>query len=151
MAKSRTTFNKKELEKSRLKKKKEKEKKKEARKANSGKGKGLEDMLAYVDADGNIVSTPPDSSRRQEVNLDDIEISPAKRTDADLEDPVRTGKMIFFNDSKGYGFIMDQVSQEKIFVHINNIEGIIRENDLVTFETERGPKGLNAINVKLSS
>jgi cold shock CspA family protein len=150
MAKSRTTFNKNELVKARLKKKKEKEQKKEDRKANSGKGKGFEDMLAYVDAYGNIVSTPPEPGHRQEVNPEDIRISTQKKEDIDPADLIRTGKVTFFNTSKGYGFIKDLVSQEDIFVHIKDLDAPIKENDKVTFEVVNSPKGLNAIKVKLT-
>jgi hypothetical protein len=59
MAKSKATFGKKEKEKNRLKKRKEKEEKKAERKANSNKGKSFEEMLAYVDENGTITSTPP--------------------------------------------------------------------------------------------
>jgi hypothetical protein len=63
MAKSSETFNKKENEKKRLKKKKDKEQKKEDRKSNVGKTKSFDDMIAYVDENGNITSTPPDPSK----------------------------------------------------------------------------------------
>ncbi|MBK7940226.1 MAG: cold shock domain-containing protein [Lewinellaceae bacterium] len=64
---------------------------------------------------------------------------------------MRKGQVKFFNTEKGYGFIIDAESQDSIFVHVNNISGQIRENDRVTFEVEMGPKGPNAVNVKLTS
>jgi hypothetical protein len=81
MARAREAFNKKDREKAALKKRKEKEKRKEERKANSGKGKGLDDMIAYVDAYGNIVSTPPEPGHRPEVLAEDIQISVSKKED----------------------------------------------------------------------
>jgi len=54
----------------------------------------------------------------------------------------------FFNDSKGFGFIRDLQTQESVFVHVNGLAEQIKENDKVTFETEQGQKGLNAIKVK---
>jgi cold shock CspA family protein len=63
---------------------------------------------------------------------------------------IRNGTVTFFNDSKGYGFIKDLATQESIFVHINDLESPISENDKVTFETEKGHKGLNAVRVKLA-
>ena len=60
-----------------------------------------------------------------------------------------TGTVKFFNESKGYGFIKDHESQESIFVHVNGLEDPVKENDKVTFETEMGQKGINAIKVKL--
>ena len=60
MAKSQETYSKKEKESKKLKKRKEKEEKKLERKANNNKGKSFEEMLAYVDENGNLSSTPPD-------------------------------------------------------------------------------------------
>ena len=65
MAKSQETFSKKEKEKLKLKKRREKEEKKAERKANSQKGLELEDMLAYVDENGNLTTTPPDPKKRK--------------------------------------------------------------------------------------
>ena len=64
------------------------------------------------------------------------------------EDAIRKGKVTFFNDAKGYGFIKDLKSQESIFVHINSLTEAIKENDKVSFEVEQGPKGLSAVRVK---
>lgn len=151
MAKSRETFNKKEKEKKRLKKKQEKEEKKEARKTHSGKGAGMSDMIAYVDSEGNITDTPPDPQRVEEIELDSIEISVSRRSDTEGdEDSVRIGKIAFFNTSKGYGFIRDQATQESIFFHVNGVLEQIAEGDLVTFDTEKTPKGLSAVEVKLA-
>lgn len=147
MAKSTETFNKKEKEKARLKKSQEKREKAEDRKANAGKGKSLEDMMAYVDEYGNITSTPPDPSRKTKINLEDIQIGVAKQENLP-HDTVRNGVVSFFNEAKGYGFIKDLQTQESIFVHINALTEPLKENNMVTFETEQGQKGLSAINVK---
>jgi len=146
MAKSEQTFNKKEKEKKRLKKRELKMKKKEERKANS-KGGGLENMIAYVDEYGNLTDTPPDPANKVKVDAESIEIGIPKRVEEDI-DPVHRGKVAFFNDSKGFGFINDMDSQEKYFVHVNGLLEEIRENDRVTFELERGMKGMNAVKVK---
>lgn len=148
MGRSQETSNKKEKEKKKLKKKQEKELKKKERKATTGK-KSFEDMLAYVDEDGNLTTTPPDPSKKRVINSEDIEISVSKKEDLEPIDPVRKGTVTFFNDSKGYGFIKDHDSQDSVFVHINGLEDDVREGDKVTFETEMGQKGLNAIKVKL--
>lgn len=149
MGRSQESFNKKEKEKKRIKKKQDKEKKKEFRKADSDKGKSFDDMIAYVDANGNITSTPPDPEDKEIINSEDIVIGVPRQEAPDPADLIRKGTVTFFNDSKGYGFIRDHESQESIFVHINNIEGPIKENDKVTFETEKGVKGLNAVRVRL--
>jgi cold shock CspA family protein len=151
MGRSQETFNKKEKEKKRLKKKQDKEHKKEERKANSSKGSGLDDMLAYVDDEGNITSTPPDPNKKKKViNQEDIQIGVPKQEDVEPADLIRKGTVTFFNESKGYGFIKDHETQESIFVHVNNLKSTIKENDKVTFEVEMGPKGANAVNVSLA-
>ena len=149
MARPQQAFNKLELEKKRLKKQKVKNQKKEERKANSEKGKTLEEMFAYVDHDGNIVSTQPDPAKKKGVNAEDIQISVSRKEDINPADLIRKGTVTFFNDAKGYGFIKDTETQESIFVHLNGLTDKIKENDKVTFETENGHKGLNAIRVKL--
>ena len=148
MARSNETFNKKEKEKKRLKKQQEKKEKAEVRKENSSKGKSLEDMMAYVDEDGNITSTPPDPKKRRIINQEDIRISTPKMADADPADSIRTGMITHFNDAKGYGFIRDLSTQESIFVHVNGLAEAVSEGQKVTFETEMGQKGLVAVNVK---
>lgn len=147
MARSTETFSKKEKEKARLKKSKEKKEKAEERKANATKGKSLEDMMAYTDEYGNITSTPPDPSKKVKINVEDIQIGVAKKEDIPY-DTVRNGVVSFFNEAKGYGFIKDMETQESIFVHINALTEPLKENNMVTFETEQGPKGLSAIKVK---
>ena len=147
MARSTETFSKKEKEKARLKKSKDKKEKAEDRKANAGKGKSLEDMMAYIDEHGNITSTPPDPSRKIKINVEDIQIGVAKQQDLP-HDTVRNGVVSFFNESKGYGFIKDLQTEESIFVHINALTEPLKENNMVTFETEQGLKGLSAIKVK---
>ena len=146
MAKSQDTFNKKEKEKKRLKKRQEKNVKREDRKSNSTGG-DLENMLAYVDENGNLTDTPPDPSKKRKVNASSIEISVPRREEEEI-DPIRKGRIEFFNDSKGYGFIKEHETQEKYFVHVNGLLEDVKEGDVVTFELERGLKGLNAIRVK---
>jgi cold shock CspA family protein len=148
MGRSQESFNKRENEKKRTKKKQDKQQKKEDRKANSEKGKSLDDMIAYVDAFGNITSTPPDPISKSTIKAEDIQIGVARQAPIDPADLIRKGKVTFFNNSKGYGFIRDDENQESVFVHINGLEEAVQEGDKVTFETEQGPKGLNAIKVK---
>jgi CspA family cold shock protein len=62
---------------------------------------------------------------------------------------MKEGKVKFFNESKGYGFIKDVESDEEYFVHISGLIDKIKEDDDVTFELTEGQKGLNAMNVKL--
>jgi cold shock protein len=57
------------------------------------------------------------------------------------------GTVKFFNETKGFGFIVNS-NGEEIFVHISGLVDNIREGDAVTFETAQGKKGLNATNVR---
>jgi cold shock CspA family protein len=148
MGRSQETFNKKEVRSKKEKKRKEKEKKRLARKEAESKT-SPDDMIAYVDEHGNITSTPPDPSAKEEINAEDIQIGVPNRESDEDYDPVRKGVVSFFNDSKGYGFIKDSESKESIFVHINNVVGEIKEGNLVSFEVERGHKGLTAVKVTL--
>ena len=60
------------------------------------------------------------------------------------------GTIKFFNDQKGFGFIIQEDGGQDVFVHVNGLEDEVREGDKVTFDTEQGKKGLNAINVRLA-
>lgn len=62
---------------------------------------------------------------------------------------MKEGKVKFFNESKGYGFIKDIESDEEYFVHVSGLIDKIKEDDDVTFDLTEGRKGLNAVNVKL--
>jgi cold shock CspA family protein len=150
MAKSKENFSKQEAEKRKRKKQQEKEQRKEERKASKG-SKSFEEMLAYVDENGNITNTPPDPTKKKVIREEDIEVSVRKQDPNQAPDPLRKGKVTFFNSSKGYGFIKDQNTQESIFVHINAVDGDIKENDKVTFQVQMGPKGLNAVDVKVTN
>lgn len=148
MARSQESQNKKDKESKKLKKRKEKEEKKLERKA-SGK-KSFEDMIAYVDEFGNLSSTPPDpDKKKKELNLEDIQLGAKIEAAIDPQDLIRRGNISFFNEEKGYGFIRDERSQESIFFHVNGLISQVKEKDKVTFETEKGQKGLVAVKVTL--
>lgn len=59
-----------------------------------------------------------------------------------------TGTIKFFNESKGYGFIKEEGSNQEIFVHVTGLDEKVRENDKVSFEVVEGKKGVSAVNVK---
>lgn len=64
---------------------------------------------------------------------------------------MKTGTVKFFNDSKGFGFIVEPDSGKEYFVHVTALNGQeIKEGDEVTFEVKETPRGLNAINVNLA-
>ncbi|MDY5354084.1 MAG: cold shock domain-containing protein [Bacteroides pyogenes] len=139
------SFNKREKEKLKQQKRLEKQRRKEERKAEGSAS--FEDMIAYVDENGNITSTPPDMSKRQEIDVEDIAVStPVKE---EVEEEVMQGRVEHFNSDKGYGFIKDLGSTEKYFFHISNAPASIKQGNRVTFELGRGQKGMNAVNIVL--
>jgi cold shock CspA family protein len=146
MAKPISFNNKRELEKERQKKQLEKQKRKEERKANGANG-SFEDMIAYVDENGVITSTPPDPQKKQEVDAENIAISTPKKEET--EETALRGRVEYFNSDKGYGFIKDTGSTEKYFFHISCAPSSITEGNMVTFELERGKKGMNAVNITI--
>ena len=146
MAKPNYQYEKRQRDLAKKQKQEEKKLRKEERKANSGGG-GLDSMIAYVDENGVITSTPPDPTKRKEVDINEIELGVPRRAEAEAEAD-RTGRVDFFDTSKGFGFIVENGSQERYFVHISGTLEDIREGDKVTYELERGPKGMNAVRVK---
>ena len=63
---------------------------------------------------------------------------------------MKNGTVKFFNETKGFGFIKLNGSDEEFFVHVSGLKDEIRENDEVVFEVQEGKKGLNAVNVRLA-
>ena len=61
---------------------------------------------------------------------------------------MKTGKVKFFNEAKGYGFILEDETNREIFLHNSGLIDKVRENDVVTYEVIEGRKGLNAVSVK---
>ena len=148
MARSSETFGKKEKEKKKQQKKKEKAMRREERKSNSTGG-GLDEMMAYVDENGAISTTPPDPTvKKKEIKAENIEIGVPKK-EAEEYDPVHEGSVSFFDDKKGFGFIKDSNGQDSYFVHINNCNDQIAEGNKVNYELEKGPKGMVAVKVNV--
>jgi cold shock CspA family protein len=141
MAKSKATFNKRDKEKKRLQKREEKQ-----RKANAGTS-SFESMIAYVDENGQLTSTPPDPTKRVEIDAESIELGVPRRLESDEVPAERIGKVDFFDSTKGFGFIKEDGTQERFFVHVSGLQEEIKEGEKVGFEVERGLKGMNAVRV----
>ncbi len=60
------------------------------------------------------------------------------------------GKVKFFNESKGFGFIVEDETNKEYFVHVSGLIDEVKDDDEVEFELVEGRKGLNAVNVKLA-
>jgi cold shock CspA family protein len=142
------SWNKKEREKKKQKERRDKAEKMQERKENPKKN-NFDDMIAYLDENGNLSSTPPDPRKRVEIKLEDIQIGVPEYVPPTQEELTRSGKVTFFNNEKGFGFIKDMQSQQSLFVHANNLSAPIKENDKVSFEVEMGQRGPMAVNVKI--
>ncbi len=136
----RITLGKREREKLKQTKRQDKQKKKEERL--SGGSRSFEDMLAYVDENGVLHTTPQDVKPKEEIDASQIEISVPRQSEIEAE---------YFTGSKGYGVIKDAAGSEKYFFHINNAAAGIAEGDRVTFELERGTRGMNAVRIVISN
>lgn len=135
---------KRDREKLKEQKRKEKQKRKEERQ-NTGTS-SFEDMIAYVDENGHLHSMPQEGIK-EEVDISTIAISVPKQEKVELLP--QTGRIDYFNASKGYGFIRDDESGEKYFFHISSAPASIAEMDRVTFEIERGARGMNAVRISI--
>ncbi|HMO60594.1 MAG TPA: cold shock domain-containing protein [Ferruginibacter sp.] len=144
-------WKKKERETKKQQQKKSKEEKKQLRKENRKDGADYDSMIAYVDENGNLSSKPPDPAKKKVYAAEEIEIGVPKQAPVNPEDLIRKGNVAFFNTAKGYGFINDAATGERVFVHINSLTQAIKEGDKVLFEIEKGPKGFVAVNIQLVS
>lgn len=61
---------------------------------------------------------------------------------------MNTGKVKFFNESKGFGFIVSDDDESEVFVHVSGLVDKIQQNDAVSYEVRDGKRGKNAVNVK---
>ena len=147
MARSQETFTKREREKQRIKKQQEKQEKMAERKAQK-KDSSLEDMMAYIDENGNITSTPPNPSRKKTFNAEDIEIGVPQKKEPEPGELERRGVVTYYNNSKGFGFIKDSENGESIFFHQNDVAWAVVEGNMMVFEIEPGPKGPVAVNIR---
>lgn len=140
------SFAKKENEKKKQAKRIEKQKRKEERQS-SGTA-SMDNMIAYVDENGNLSNTPPEERKKAKIKLEDVLIATPKKEEVESE-PLK-GRVEYFNASKGYGFIKDLASTEKYFFHISSAPQNITDGDITTFEIERGTRGMNAVNIVIT-
>tara|TARA_Y100000589_G_scaffold1143_1_gene1023 strand:+ start:337 stop:534 length:198 start_codon:yes stop_codon:yes gene_type:complete len=62
---------------------------------------------------------------------------------------MKKGTVKFFNETKGFGFIIENETNESHFVHISGLIHKVSEGDLVEYNLEEGKKGMNAVEVRL--
>jgi cold shock CspA family protein len=148
MGRSQETYNKKEVRNKKEKKRKEKAQKREIRKS-EGKKSNFDDMIAYVDEFGRITSTPPDPDKKTVVLAENIELNMQRNNAQGTPDFIRKGVVISYNDSRGFGFIRDMETNQRVFVHANSLLEPVKENNIVVFEIGKGAKGPTALKVRL--
>lgn len=144
MAKSQQTFNKLEREKNRAKKREVKRKKMAARREAKARGEYKQDEFVYVDYNGNFTETPPDPAEKEQISLESIVISPTKKEELDSR---VQGKVTFYDEEKGFGFIKNPLNQDSYFFHFSECEDLLSVGDKVEFELIRGEKGMNAVKI----
>lgn len=147
MGRSQESYQKKEVQNRKEKKRKEKEKKR-LEKKEKGVKSGLDDMIAYVDENGMITSSEPDPQNKTQIAAEDIEFQIPPKDPSEKQNTIREGTLISFFESRGFGFISDAVTKERIFVHVNNMIDELSEGNACSFEVENGHKGPVAVRVK---
>lgn len=149
MARSQQSWSKREKEKRKQKRKEEKQRRKELRQEEKKDGTNLEDMIAWVDAEGNPTDEKPNPEDFEEIKAEDIVLGIPPKEQSDQDETENKGVVTFFNTDRGYGFIKAENSNDNFFTHINSHIDEIKEGDKVNFDIVPGDKGPVAINVKL--
>ena len=142
-------FSKRDREKKKQQAKKEKEERKRERKEQARDGNSLSEMIAYLDENGNLTSTPPDPSKRREFNIEDIQIGTPKLEDRVQEEKFDEGVVTYFNEEKGFGFIRHIQTKQSIFVHNKQLSSPVQINNKVRFVIAKGLKGPEATQVSI--
>lgn len=140
------TFSKRERRKKKIERRREKEFRRDERRQLPVKQKSLEEMMAYVDENGNLSDTPPDPKNAYKAAVEDIVID-IPRALPDDPDAIPTGVVSYFDPSKGYGFIINDQTQERLFVHVNSFAEPTTElsiGDKVSYTPTRSPRGMQA-------
>lgn len=139
------SFSKKQQNKKKIEKQKEKESRRESRKSENNKGKSLDEMIVYVDVNGNFTSVPPHLQDR-EADLARAEQQRIVAVDPETE---FTGTVTFVSD-KGYGFITEDNSRENIYFHQNDLGQALNKYDKVSYRVETSFKGNRAVDIKIN-
>ncbi|WP_282628631.1 cold shock domain-containing protein [Empedobacter sedimenti] len=136
------SYSKKENIKKKEKKREEKRLQREERKTNNNKGKSLEDMIAYVDINGNLTDVPPHLQNREE------DLLSRKENPNEAVDPAKiySGVINSMNE-KGFGFITEDGSNESIFFHQSQLKQEVKKYDKVKYKKEVSEKGFRAIEI----
>ena len=138
------SFSKKENSKKKSKKLIDKTVRRELRKTNNNKGKSLDEMIVYVDVNGQFTSVPPHLQNREE----DLAKAAKAAKKADVQQPTHFTGIITYFSEKGYGFITEDESRDNIFFHQKDVINVVQKHDKVTYKKEYTPKGYKATEIK---
>lgn len=137
------SFSKKENSKKKNKKLIDKNLRREERKTNNNKGKSLDEMIVYVDVNGQFTSVPPHLQNRDE---DLAKAAKAAKNNEISQTTHFTGIITYFSE-KGYGFITEDVTGDNVFFHQKDITTIVQKHDKITYKKEYTPKGYKATEI----
>ncbi|MDD3078017.1 MAG: cold shock domain-containing protein [Paludibacter sp.] len=141
------THNKRDNEKKKQEKRIEKQKRKEKRKLSGTDS--FDDMIAYVDQNGMISSTPPEYNKTENSNARDTVSEKKRQSPEEYNSTVGIkGRVEYINAEKGYGFIKEIIRTDKYFFHVSGLLDSVQVGDIVLFDLERGKKGFNAVRIK---
>ena len=143
------TFSKRERRKKKIERRREKELRRDERRNTVTKGKSLDEMMAYVDENGNLSETPPDPKKSYTIAAEEIVIDIPKAAPADSEE-LPTGVISYFDPAKGYGFIVDEQTKERLFVHVKSLvqpDMELNTGDRVSYTAMRSQRGMQAVAV----
>lgn len=147
MGRSQETLGKKEVRNKKEKKRKEKLEKREKKKT-EGKS-SFNDMIAYVDEFGKIISTPQDPERKIIFDEENNNFLAPKKIHEKVKETEHKGVVIFMNEEKGFGFIRDDTSGQKLFFHVSGLLEPVKQNSNVIYEKARSPRGISATKISL--
>ncbi|RYY90663.1 MAG: cold shock domain-containing protein [Chitinophagaceae bacterium] len=145
MARSKETFSKKEIENRKRKQRQEKKERMAARKEQGPQS--FDDMIAYLDENGNLTTTPIDFRNKKVYKIEEVPDAVPKADSFIPDNAVHEGTVQYFSKSKGFGFI-NSAANERIFVHKDQCNFPIAELDKVTFIIRMGDRGPMATNVR---
>ncbi len=143
------TFSKRERRKKKIERRREKELRRDERRNTVVKKKSLEEMMAFVDENGNLSDTPPDPNRAYKASVEDIMIDIPKTVATD-SDGLLDGVVSYFDPAKGYGFVIDDQTKERLFIHVTGLaqpNTELNTGDKVVYTAVRSPRGMQAVSV----
>ncbi|OJV15572.1 MAG: hypothetical protein BGO21_31830 [Dyadobacter sp. 50-39] len=122
----------------------------EMRRKNSDKGKSLEEMYMYVDEMGNLSSVPLNRSTIKPTKLEEIVFQTVPKSElAGDSELAREGQIQYFDQAKGFGFITDALTGQRIFVHSSELPRPVKEQERVSFLRGQNERGFFATNVTI--